>query len=208
MNHIKLMHNTLISFMCSLILLSVSHAEMLSAEKWSFDFNNVSIADAFNEINKQTGIEIVVRQKTIQPVMVTYHIKNQNIMQIYQDLLRYVNHTSSWKYAADGALKSIHIVILGRGDRNDNPPVLNSVNQPSGTTDEQENLRTRLVKPPEAPKMMGLRSPPMPPGFQVFRGIARYQAIPFLLGTFGLRLPLFFGGKNLKMKASKTFRRK
>jgi type II secretory pathway component GspD/PulD (secretin) len=164
MNHLKLTHKILISFMCNLMLLSVSHAERFSDEKWSFDFNNVSVVDAFNEIKRQTGMEIVVRQKTIQPVMVTYHSKNQSIMQLHQDLLRNVNHSSSWKYADDGTLKSLHIVILGRGDRNDNLPVSNSVHQPSGMTDEQNNLRTKLVKPPEAPKTTGLRSPPMPPG--------------------------------------------
>jgi type II secretory pathway component GspD/PulD (secretin) len=165
MNHLKLTHNMMISFMCSLMLLSVSHAERLSDEKWSFDFDNISIADAFNEIKRETGVEIVVRQKTIQPVMITYHNKNQSMMELHQDLLRNVNHTSSWKYAENGALKSIHIVILGRGDRKDDMPVSNSVNPSSGTTEEQKNLRTKSTKPPEAPKMMGLRSPPMPPGF-------------------------------------------
>ena len=168
MNHLKLTRKILISFICSMMLLSVSHAEQLSDEKWSFDFINVSIVDAFNEIKRQTGIEIVLRQKSNQAVMVTYCNKDQSIFQIHKDLLRNVNHISSWNYANDGELKSIYIVILDRGDGNDNMPVLNSINQTARAIDEQKNLRTELAKPPEAPTIIGLRSPPMPPpGFKV-----------------------------------------
>ena len=149
--------------MCSMMLLTVSHAELLTDEKWSFDFKNVPIADAFNEIKTKTGIEIVLRQKSNQPIMITYCNKDQSIFQIQKDLLRNVNHTSSWNYDNDGRLKSINIVILGQGDRNDNVPVSNSINQAAGTVDEQKIKRTKLEKPPEAPKIIGLRSPPMPP---------------------------------------------
>ncbi len=163
MNHLNITRKVLISFICSLMLLSVSHAEVLSDKKWSFDFKNISITDAFSEIKTKTGIEIVLRQKSNQPVMITYCSKDQSIFQIHKELLRNVNHTSTWNYADDGGLKSLNIVILSRGDRNDNKPVSNSINQTSGTTGEQKNLRAKLAKPPEAPNIIGLRTPPMPP---------------------------------------------
>jgi len=164
-------------FMCSMMLLSVSHAELLTDEKWSFGFNNIPIADAFNEIKTKTGIDIVLCQKSNQPVMITYCSKDQSIFQIQKDLLRNVNHTSSWNYANDGRLKSINIVILGRGDRNDKIPVSNSINQADRKVDEQKSQRTKLEKPPEAPKMIGLRSPPMPPQGFKFSGVLHFAGL-------------------------------
>jgi hypothetical protein len=163
MAHLKLTHKIVILFMCSMMLLSVAHAELLTDEKWSFDFKNVSIQDAFSEIKKQTGIEIVVNQKTTQPIMITYSNKNQSIMQVHKDLLRNLNHITSSSYSNDGALKSINIIIIGQGDANVNITGSNSINQPSGTTGEQNNVKTKMAKPPEPPKINGLASPPMPP---------------------------------------------
>jgi type II secretory pathway component GspD/PulD (secretin) len=185
MVHLKLTHKIMISFMCSMMLLSVSQAELLTDEKWSFDFKNVSILDAFNEIKKQTGIEIVVNQNTTQPIMITYRNKNQSIMQVHKDLLRNLNHVTSTNYSNDGALKSINIIIIGQGDGNVKIPGSNSINQSSGTTveqkdlkanlakpavapitgttGEQNNVKTKLAKPPEPPKLRGVESPPMPP---------------------------------------------
>jgi type II secretory pathway component GspD/PulD (secretin) len=163
MNHLKFSLSIAISFICSLLFVSVSHAELLSDEKWSFDFKNISIADAFNEIERKTGIEIVLRQKSNEPILITYSNKDQSIFQIHNDMLRNANHTSSWNYSDNGAVKSINIVILGRGNRNDNMPVSNSMKQPTATIDERKNLRNKLSKPPEVPKVIGLRSPPMPP---------------------------------------------
>jgi len=165
MNHLKLGNRIAISFIFSMLLLSVSHAELLSDEKWSFDFKNVSIVDAFNEIKRQTGIEIVVRQKTTQPIMITYHNKNQSITQVNKELLRNVNHVSSINYSNDGELKSINIIIIGQGDRKDNMQVSNDIKQPTKMADEPKKLRTKtkLAKPPDAPKIIGLRSPPIPP---------------------------------------------
>jgi hypothetical protein len=171
--------------MCGIMLLSVAHAELLTDEKWSFDFKNVSILDAFNEIKRQTGLEIVVHQKITQPIMITYSNKNQSIMQVHKDLLRNLNHVTSTNYSNDGKLKSINIMIIGQGDGNVNMQVSNSFNQPSGTTGEQKglkanvakppaalisgitgdrnNVKAKLAKPPEPPKINGLASPPMPP---------------------------------------------
>lgn len=185
MSHFKLPFGIVISFMCSMICLSAAHAELLTDEKWSFDFKNVSILDAFNEIKKQTGIEIVVNQKTTQPIMITYRNKNQSIMQVHKDLLRNLNHVTSTNYSNDGVLKSINIIIIGQGDGNVKISGSNSINQSSGTTGvqknlknslakspvaptsgttgEQNNVKTKLTKPPEPPKISGLASPPMPP---------------------------------------------
>ncbi len=167
-----------------MICLSAAHAELLTDEKWSFDFKNVSILDAFNEIKKQTGIEIVVNQKTTQPIMVTYRNKNQSIMQVHKDLLRNLNHVTSTNYSNDGALKSINIIIIGQGDGNVKIPGSNSIKSSgttgvqkdlktdlakspmtptSGTTGEHKNVKTKLTKPPEPPEISGLASPPMPP---------------------------------------------
>jgi hypothetical protein len=184
MSHFKLTLIIVISFMCSTMLLSVAHAGLLTDEKWSFDFKNVSILDAFNEIKIQTGLEIVVRQKTAQPIMITYRNKNQSIMQVHKDLLRNLNHVTSINYSNDGELKSINIIIIGQGDGNVNISGSNSLNQllvktaeqkglkadlakspvatTSGTTFDQKKMSPKLAKPPEPPKINGLASPPIP----------------------------------------------
>ncbi|MFZ2663908.1 MAG: hypothetical protein WAX66_00905, partial [Patescibacteria group bacterium] len=134
MNYLKLTLIIVISLMCGIMILSVAHAELLTDEKWSFDFKNVSILDAFNEIQKQTGMEFVVLQKSPQPIMITYNNKKQSIMQVHNDLLRNINHITSMKYSNDGKLKSINIIIIGQGDRNVNMAGSNSINLPSGTS--------------------------------------------------------------------------
>jgi type II secretory pathway component GspD/PulD (secretin) len=181
MNHLKLTRTIVILLTFCMMLLSLAHAEELTDEKWSFDFENIPIQDAFNEIQKQTGIEIFVHQNTSQPVMITYHNKNQSIMQIKRDMLRNVNHASSLNYANDGTLKSIDITIIGKGGENSNMIASDSNKQASGTNVEKKdlkpdlpkpqkmpasvlnNIKNNLERPPEPPKINGLTSPPMPP---------------------------------------------
>jgi hypothetical protein len=185
MNHLKLAITVALLFMFSMMIPSVAHAELLTVEKWSFDFKNISILDAFKELQKQTGIEIVVLNKTTQPIMITYHNNNQSVIQVHDDLLRNVNHASSINYSDDGELKSINIIIIGQGDGSVNIPGPTSSNQTYRTTEEQKDLKSNIVKslsvpisgttgerineknkltkPPEPPKIRGLESPPMPP---------------------------------------------
>jgi hypothetical protein len=182
----QLTHRIMVSVMFSMVFLSVAHAELLSDEKWSFDFNNVSILDAFNKIEKETGIELVVRKETSEPVMITYCNKNQSILQVCRDLLRNVNHVLSLNYSNDGKLESINIIIIGQGDRNGRTPISNNVNQLSEAIGEQiktkdklvkqpdsiipaaisvhKNMKPNLPKPPVAPNIPGWASPPSPPG--------------------------------------------
>ena len=175
----QLNHRIAVSVIFSMMFLSVAHAELLSDEKWSFDFNNVSILDAFDKIKKEAGVEFVVRKKTPQPIMITYCKKNQSIQQIYRDLLRNVNYISSWNYSDDGKLESINIVLIGQKNSDSAAPISkttdeqkklkdNLVKQPdtkiTATTGGHNNVKLKLPKPPASPNIPGLEPPPSPPG--------------------------------------------
>jgi len=181
----QLTYGNIVFIVFSFIILSVAHAEFLLDEKWSFNFNNVSILDAFDTITKETGIEFVVRNKSPQPIMVSYSDKNQSIMKIYRDLLKHVNYASSWNYSVDGKLQSINITIISHvngisnisvsgGNKPEN--IKNHENKMDTKPIKQEgsnnplnsktlkDLKSKSPKPPVAPKIAGLNSPPSPPG--------------------------------------------
>lgn len=174
-----------LSFFISMIIVSILHADMLNDEKWSFDFENVSIIDAFHEIKRITGMEIVVQQKISHPIMITYHNKNQSIIQLHHDLLKNLNHITSMNYASDGTLESIKIVIVGQSNGTQvkskekpnsmqtgmtaeqfktdaNLARIPSESIPTGMT-KQMIMKNLLEKPPTPPKIEGAHSPPSPP---------------------------------------------
>lgn len=144
--------------LCCLTFFSMAYAGQSSETKWSFEFSDVPISDALDEIKSKTGVDIVLKQKSDQPVMVTYSAKDQSIADILKEILRSINHTSAWIFSDDGKIKSINIVILGRRGTANKPPAEAPINQPA-----QKLPQNLLPKPTEAADTTGLIAPPAPP---------------------------------------------
>jgi hypothetical protein len=91
---------------------SVALGEIKEEARWSIEFGDVSLSEAFDQLTKVTGIRIF----TTVPIPYRIHPKrytNQRIEQILKDMLKNVNHAAVWHYS-EGGIESIGVLAFDR----------------------------------------------------------------------------------------------
>jgi hypothetical protein len=88
-------------------------AANVEEEPWSFDFNNVAIADVLRQLTLVTGIKIFTKDPP-ESQIVTRSYKNKTIDQILKDIFRDENYALVWNFN-ENELESIGIWIFDWG---------------------------------------------------------------------------------------------
>jgi hypothetical protein len=90
----------------------IALAEIKEEARWSIDFGDISISEAFDQLTKVTGIKIFTKTPLSHRIS-PKHYRNQSIEQILKDLLKNVNFAAVWHYSERG-IESIGILAFDR----------------------------------------------------------------------------------------------
>ena len=105
---------------------------------WAFDFNNCSVSDALNQINKETGIEIYHHGNRLSKKIISKSYRDSAIEEIISDIFRQANYAIVWRYS-ENRLDFIDILTVEEGISG------NSVRSPKFLDKRKESLKSNKL---------------------------------------------------------------
>ena len=166
---IFMMKRILIGFVCLSFLtaaccFSAGGADSPSGRSVTYDFDDITIAQALMTISQDTGIEIKAPFDALQN-KVRKNYTQADVDKIVTDLLRRQNYAIIWHYD-DQQLVTIDIRIDDQqGQSRGLPPALADPGTRGRAVSDRISGRKRPLPPAIGPgRYRGVERPPMPPG--------------------------------------------
>jgi len=162
--------------LCTVALATVSgvlFAAEEQKERWSFEFNNMAVADVLSELTRVTGVEIFANKLPEKRSLKKSYV-NQTIDQVVRDIFRGTSFALVWHHGEKG-IRSLDVWVFDGADspsagftrieRQYSPPVRSPVQLPDGggggddadsdddadegeDTGEEERPRTQRIRGP------------------------------------------------------------
>ena len=138
---------------------AVAAADNVVPKTGSYEFNNISLADALQEISRDTGIVINAPFDALQDTLQKSY-ENTPVDEIIQDLMHRQNYAIVWHYQ-NRELVTVDIMV-------DDDQNIKSGPATGGRTEAGSPLnraeRRRIVPRSPDRRIRGVEPPPMPPG--------------------------------------------
>lgn len=151
----------------------VSFAAEEQKERWSFEFNNMAVADVLSELTRVTGVEIFANKLPEKKPLKKSYV-NQTIDQMVRDIFRGTSFALVWHHSGKG-IRSLDVWVFDgdnspstgftRIERQFSPPVRSPVQLPvrggggDGTDSGDDTDEGEGTVEEERPRTQGIRGP-------------------------------------------------